>query len=134
MKKIAKLILISLVIASSVISFSLVQAEDTQNVKLTPDFGVSVSSQDSKIKYVDALPNDSWQVVLSGVIQLILGVTGSLAFVAFTVGGVMMVTSQGNEEQITKGKGVILYSVLALVIIAASYAIVLGITQLNLIP
>jgi hypothetical protein len=88
----------------------------------------------SKLALVSRLPQDDWRIILSGIIQTILGITGSLAFIAFTVGGVRMVTSQGNEERITKGKTIILYSVLALIIIATSYAIVLGITQLSLIP
>lgn len=133
-KKIPEILIISLVIVFSIISFAQVQAQETGEVKLTPDFAVTPSSPESKLVLVSNLPSDSWQVVLSGVIQLILGITGSLAFIAFTVGGIMMVTSQGNEERITKGKTIILYSVLALIIIATSYAIVLGITQLNLIP
>ena len=43
-------------------------------------------------------------LVLFGLKYWVGIVTGSLALIAFTVGGVMMVTSQGNEEQITKGK------------------------------
>lgn len=45
----------------------------------------------------------------------------------------MMVTARGNEDQITKGKDVIFWSILALIAIAVSYGIVVGITQLNLI-
>lgn len=120
--------LILTAILCSITIFCIAQAE---GIKLSPDFAVSPSSE--KLKLVSALPSEDWQLVLSDIIQLLLGITGSLAFIAFTVGGVMMVTSQGNEEQITKGKTIILYSVLALIIIATSYAIVLGITQLALV-
>jgi len=43
----------------------------------------------------------------------------------------MMITAEGNDEQIRKGKNIIFWSVLALAIIAASYAIVVGISQLK---
>lgn len=87
----------------------------------------------SKISYLGRLPGGDWRYILSNVIQMILGITGSLALISFTVGGVMMITGQGNEETISKAKGIMLWSVAALVIIAASYAIVLGITQLALV-
>ncbi len=87
----------------------------------------------SKISYLGRLPGGDWRYILSNVIQMILGITGSLALISFTVGGVMMITGQGNEETIGKAKGIMLWSVAALVIIAASYAIVLGITQLALV-
>ena len=87
----------------------------------------------SQIDKLRGLPMGDWRIILSNSIKLILQITGSLAVISFTVGGVIMITSQGNEEKTTKGKGILLWSVLALVIIAVSYAIVLGITQLQLV-
>ncbi len=87
----------------------------------------------SKISYLGRLPGGDWRYILSNIIQMILGITGSLALISFTVGGVMMITGQGNEETLSKAKGIMLWSVAALVIIAASYAVVLGITQLALV-
>lgn len=85
----------------------------------------------SKVALVDQLPDGSWQQILSGIVQLMLGITGSLALIAFTVGGVMLVTAQGSEERIDKAKKILMWSLLALAVIATSYAIVLGVTQLE---
>mgnify|MGYP006969434596 CR=1 FL=1 len=85
----------------------------------------------SKIALVDQLPDDSWPKILSGAVQLLLGITGSLALIAFTVGGVMLVTAQGSEERIDKAKKILMWSILALAAIASSYAIVLGVSQLE---
>ena len=89
----------------------------------------------SKITLVKQLPGaksaKTWQDIMAGVIRIVLAITGSLAFAAFTYGGVMMVTAQGNDDQIRKGKSLLFWAVFALVIIATSYAIVIGITQLK---
>ena len=115
--------LLSLLIMSTTLAQSLVP---------TVEYPTGLSEgKPTKIALVDQLPSSSWQKIMADVIKIILGVTGSLALVAFTVGGVMMVTAQGNEEKISKGKGILYWSVLALVIIAASYAVVVGITQLE---
>jgi hypothetical protein len=73
----------------------------------------------------------TWQMMLAGIIKFILSITGALAFVSFSYAGIMMVTAQGNEDHIKKGKNLLLWSILALAIIATSYALILGISQLQ---
>ncbi len=81
---------------------------------------------------IDKYTSSDWQVVITKIIQFILSITGTIAFISFTYAGILMLTAQGKEEQITKGKTIILWSILALLIIAVSYALVSGISQLNL--
>jgi hypothetical protein len=90
-----------------------------------------INKEATKLAVVDALPDSDWRVMLANVIQFMLGITGSLALVSFTAGGIMMITAQGKDEQISKGKGILMWSVMALIIIAVSYGIVLGVTQLK---
>lgn len=85
----------------------------------------------SKLVLVTNLPNQPWPKLIANVIQLTLTITGTLAFIAFTVGGIMMVTARGKEDNIKKGKDILIWSIIALAIIAISYGIVLGISQLN---
>jgi hypothetical protein len=86
----------------------------------------------SKIELVqERLPSGSWQAILAEVIKLVLSITGSLTFIALTYGGIMFLTARGNDEQITKAKDVVTWSAFALAVIAISYAVVLGITQLR---
>lgn len=85
----------------------------------------------SKINLVNQLPKGTWQEIIGSVINLVLAISGSLAFISFTVGGVMMLTAQGVEDKIRKGKSIFTWSLIALVIIGTSFGIVLGITQLK---
>lgn len=85
----------------------------------------------TKIGTVNALPNVTWQKALTEIIKLLLNITGGLTLIAITIGGTMMVVSQGNPDLLEKGKKVTYYSIAGLVIIAVSYAIVIGVSELQ---
>lgn len=91
------------------------------------------TSTTSKVNLVQDLPEQEWPQLIATLIKFLLAITGSLAFASFTIGGVFMVTARGNEEQVTKGKDIIFWSILALIIIATSYGIVIGISELNIL-
>ena len=57
------------------------------------------------------------------VIKGILGIVGSLSLLILILGGFMWMTSGGNEEKIKKGQKMIVWSILGLVVIFSSYAI-----------
>ena len=48
---------------------------------------------------------------------------GSVCLIAIVAGGFVLLTSHGNENQLTKGKDIIKYAVIGLVIVLASYFI-----------
>ncbi|MDO8592916.1 MAG: pilin [bacterium] len=54
----------------------------------------------------------------------ILGLVGSLALLAFIVGGLMWLLSAGNPEWVTRGKQAIIGAVVGLVIVFTSYMII----------
>jgi len=62
--------------------------------------------------------------LIGRVINGVLGVVGSLALVIFIYGGFVWMTAAGNTERITKGKNILIWATLGLVVIFASYAIV----------
>lgn len=113
---------------------------------VTPALAVTTEDLLRPFKYTSGAPSDSkinivaniseqtkgdWPAILGAVIRFVLAVTGALAFVSFTYAGVLMVSARGNEEQIKKGKDMLLWSLIALTIIATSYALVLGVSQLK---
>lgn len=56
-------------------------------------------------------------------INLLSMVIGSFAFLAIVIGGFMMLTSGGREGSITKGKDIIKYAILGLVVALAAFFI-----------
>jgi hypothetical protein len=56
--------------------------------------------------------------------NMILGIVGSLTLAMFVYGGVMLVISGGSSERISKGKEIILGSVVGLFIVFGSYMII----------
>lgn len=64
------------------------------------------------------------RIIIGNGIKTVLGIIGSVALAVFIYGGVLWLTSGGNETRIKKGKDVILWATLGLVIIFAAYAIV----------
>lgn len=111
--------------------FSLSNAAIVAAQTLVPTVQTPQNSGKTKIALVENLPREEWPVIVAGIVKIILGITGSLALIAFTVGGVMFVTAQGSEDRISKAKAIIYWSIFALLVIAASYAIVLGVSQLE---
>jgi hypothetical protein len=57
-------------------------------------------------------------------IKIVLFVSGALAVLFVIIGGIMYLTSAGNEEQATKGKKTITYALVGIIIIILSYVIV----------
>lgn len=64
------------------------------------------------------------------VIKIALALAGSISFGVFVYAGIMLVISQGNEEEITKFKNILIWSIVGLLVITTSYAIVRGVLQL----
>lgn len=62
-------------------------------------------------------------VLIGRIIKNILGIVGSLALLMFVVGGLMWMLSAGNEQRVKKGKDILIWASLGLVIIFTSYAI-----------
>lgn len=61
---------------------------------------------------------------LGQIIYGILGVVGSLALVMFIYGGLVWMTAAGSPEKVTKGKNVLIWATIGLVVIFSAYAIV----------
>ncbi len=57
-------------------------------------------------------------------INTILGLVGSIALIMFIYGGFVWMTAAGNKESVTKGKDIIVWSVMGLAVIFLAYAVV----------
>jgi amino acid transporter len=62
--------------------------------------------------------------IIGRLISAILGVTGSIALLMFVYGGFLWLISGGEAEKVKKGKEVMKWAVLGLVVIVGAYMIV----------
>ncbi len=67
---------------------------------------------------------ESPQVLIGTFIKAILGIVGSLALVMFIYGGLVWMTAAGNTEKVTKGKDILMWAAIGLVVIFSAYALV----------
>ena len=72
--------------------------------------------------------NDFIRIAVN-VSQIILGLTGSLALLAFIYGGFVFLLSGGSAQNVEKGKGILKAAVIGLVIVFASYMIIQFVLQ-----
>ncbi len=70
------------------------------------------------------LPTANVPTLLGTIINVVLGVTGSLALAMFIFGGLTWMTSAGNSERVGKGKNILIWATIGLVIIFSAYALV----------
>ena len=77
----------------------------------------------------DPLGNRSIPVLIGDVIKVILGIVGSLAFIMFIYGGFTWMTAGGSDQRIKTGRDILVWAVLGLAVIFASYAILTFVFQ-----
>lgn len=77
------------------------------------------------------LPNISLESGFKTAMKTILGATMILTIIAIVVAAVFYILSQGNDEDISKAKNIILYLVIGMAVMAAAYGIVTGVVQFD---
>ena len=104
--------IIALIVLTFIFSFNIALASNTT---LVP--------QGTKYDTGNYELNDFVQVGVN-VTKIILGTVGSLSLLMFVYGGVMMLISAGNSDQVSKAKGIIMAAIIGLVIVFVSYIII----------
>lgn len=71
-------------------------------------------------------PNASPPVseIIQRILDFTLSIAGIIAIIALAIGGIMYLTSGGDEERAKKGKNIFVYSVIGIIIVVGSLAIV----------
>jgi uncharacterized membrane protein len=62
--------------------------------------------------------------MIANIVKTALGLVGALALAFIVYGGFLYVTAAGDESQIKKGKTVIIYAIIGIIVIGVSYALV----------
>jgi hypothetical protein len=76
------------------------------------------------------LPKDSGvQTLIGRVISAALGVVGSLALLMFVYGGLLWMTSGGNDEKVKQGREILIWATAGLALVFFSYVLVRFVIQ-----
>lgn len=70
------------------------------------------------------------QDLVASITNWLLGVTTGIVILFLIYGGLKYMTSRGNQEGIERGKKIITYSVIGLVVILISYSIVTALNKI----
>lgn len=72
----------------------------------------------------NAAVSDDFRAAVVGFMNYFLSFLGLIAVIMVVYAGILLVTAQGDEQQINKGKKIILWAAIGMLIIMLSYAIV----------
>ncbi len=63
------------------------------------------------------------KLVIASILQVLLGIVGAATLLMFIWGGFKLIFSEGNEDDIKKGRDVLVWATIGLAVIMASYSI-----------
>ena len=119
-----------LIIIFLIFTFSFIIAINNliaQGEGITPD-NTNTKTASEPVKLTNPLTgnqkSDDIPVLLGKIINYAMGIIGSLALVMFIYGGAVWMLSRGNQEQVSKGKNIIIWATLGLAIIFTAYALI----------
>lgn len=86
---------------------------------------VSGSGGSSPTSLTNPIPGiNSPNIFIGMIINSVLGVVGSLALAMFIYGGFTWMLSSGNKDKVQKGKDILVWAALGMVVIFSAYAMV----------
>jgi hypothetical protein len=89
-----------------------------------PVYAVSDSCPTGSVCLNNPLGETDPNILIGKVIRAVLGLVGSLALVMFIYGGFTWMTAAGSSEKVTKGKNIIIWATIGLIVIFSAYALV----------
>lgn len=107
-------------------------AADDPN-KLNPASVDTIFERETILTNLGILPKVSMQSAVTTIIKNILSFSFVITILALVVTGIYYLISEGNDEETGKAKKILLYLVIGMAIIGASYGIVSGITRFKLL-
>ena len=81
------------------------------------------------VNLINPLATSDVRVILGTIIKAALGLSGSIALLMFILGGFLWLTAGGNPEKIEKGKQVLIWATVGLIVIFFAYTIVTAVIK-----
>lgn len=124
MKKIFKIFLLSLLL---VLFFSSSVQASNFETNVMNQVGAAASEQGAGLG--DSVQDP--QMFIVNIINIVLGAVGILFTSLIFYGGIMFLTAQGEEEKAKKGAGIVKAAIIGLLVVLASYAIVVFVSNMT---
>lgn len=86
--------------------------------------GISSVTAATSVKITNPIKTSDFSELVENFLLWILSVGGALALFMLVIGGVFYVTSSGNEQKIETARKIITWTILGLMLILASYSII----------
>jgi hypothetical protein len=84
----------------------------------------ALSSGGPSVDLKNPISANSIPALIGQIINVALGIVGSLALIMFIYGGFTWMLAAGNEQAVEKGRNILVWATIGLVVIFASYSLV----------
>ena len=85
---------------------------------------IDADSDGGAVELENPIGETNPNLIIGKVIEAALGIVGSLALLMFIYGGFIWMLAAGNNERVQKGKEVLIWATVGLVVIFSSYAMI----------
>lgn len=102
------------------------QAAQAVSVSLSSPVQIAANTYglDNSVADEAGLPKKELKLTVLGVIKWILGFLGVIGVILVVYAGFLWMTAAGNDDQISKAKGIITAAIIGLIIVILAFAIV----------
>ena len=84
----------------------------------------------TSITLANPITTSDFSQIIENTLLWVLGVAGSIALFAFIIGGVMYITSAGDEQKVAVSKKIFNFTIIGLILILLSYSIIVTVTDI----
>lgn len=82
----------------------------------------------AEVNFANPTTTNTTEELVTSIVNWLLGITSAVVIIFLVYGGIMYITSSGDENQIEKSKKIITYAIIGLFLVLVSYSVV---TTLN---
>ncbi len=82
----------------------------------------------AEVNFANPTTTNTTEELVTSIVNWLLGITSAVVIIFLVYGGIMYITSSGDENQIEKSKKIINYAIIGLFLVLISYSVV---TTLN---
>ena len=91
------------------------------NSSLLSDFMMATTTT---VTIINPIQTDDFMTLVGNFLQWLLGIAGAVALLAIIYGGILYITSAGDQQKMEQGKKIVTWTLFGLMIILVSFSII----------